>query len=106
MRRARGDGKRSRPLAVQLDNARAQTYSRAPFLPHEHDESPETSPLADPVTIQGHDDVARGLVDTERRGMQPVCSTGKLLRPPKALAGVEPAPEIFARRRVCAPPRC
>ena len=68
MRRARGDGKRSRPLRVQLDGARAQSYSSAPFLPHEHDESPETSPLADPVTTQAHADVARGLVDTERRG--------------------------------------
>ena len=68
MRRARGDAKRSGPLRVQLDNARAQAYARAPFLPHEHDESPETSPLADPVTTQAHADVARGLVDTERRG--------------------------------------
>jgi hypothetical protein len=67
MRRARVDGKRSRPLRVQLDNARAQAYSPAPFLPHEHDESPETSPLADPVTTQAHADVSRGLVDTERR---------------------------------------
>jgi hypothetical protein len=55
-------------LGVQLDNARAQTYSQAPFLPHEHDESPETSPRADPVTTQAHADVSRGLVDTERRG--------------------------------------
>jgi hypothetical protein len=68
MRRARGDGKRPRRLGVQLENARAQAYSAAPFLPHEHDESPETSPLADPVTAQAHADVSRGLVDTERRG--------------------------------------
>jgi len=68
MRRAREDGKRSRSLGVQLDNARAQTYSPAPFLPHEHDESPETSPRADDVTNQAHADVTRGLVDTERRG--------------------------------------
>ena len=68
MRRPRADGKRSRPLGVQLENARAQSYSRAPFLPHEHDESPESSPLADPVTSQAHADVSRGLVDTERRG--------------------------------------
>lgn len=67
MRRVRGDGKRSRPLGVQLENARAQAYSRGPLLPHEHDESPETSPLADPVTTQAHADVSRGLVDTERR---------------------------------------
>jgi hypothetical protein len=53
---------------VQLENARAQAYSGAPLLPHEHDESPETSPLADPVTTQAHADVSRGLVDTERRG--------------------------------------
>ena len=68
MQRARKSGKRSRPLGVQLENARAQTYSRAPFMPHEHDESPETSPLDDPVTTQAHADVSRGLVDTERRG--------------------------------------
>jgi hypothetical protein len=68
MRRARGDGKRSGPLRVQLDDAGAQSYSGAPFLPHEHDESPETSPLADPVAIQAHADVSRGLIDTERRG--------------------------------------
>ena len=68
MRRARGDGKRSRPLSVQLENARAQSYSRAPLMPHEHDESPETAPLADPVTTQAHEDVSKGLVDTERRG--------------------------------------
>jgi hypothetical protein len=41
--------------------------ARAPLLPHEHDESPETSPLADPVAVQAHADVSRGLVDTERR---------------------------------------
>jgi len=68
MPRAKGGDKRSRPLGVQLENARAQTYSGAPFMPHEHDESPETSPLEDPVTSQAHADVSRGLVDTERRG--------------------------------------
>jgi len=68
MSRARPGGKRSRPLGVQLENARAQTYSPAPLMPHEHDESPETAPLADPVTTKAHADVSRGLVDTERRG--------------------------------------
>ena len=68
MRRARGDGKRSRALSVQLENGRAQSYATAPLMPHEHDESPESSPLADPVTTQAHEDVSKGLVDTERRG--------------------------------------
>jgi hypothetical protein len=68
MRRPRGDGPRSTRLAVQAEHARARVPVRAPLLPHEHDESPETSPLADPVTVQAHADVARGLVDTERRG--------------------------------------
>jgi hypothetical protein len=68
MPRVRKSGKRSRPLGVQLENARAQTYAGAPFMPHEHDESPDTPRPEEPVTTQAHDDVSRGLVDTERRG--------------------------------------
>ena len=63
-------GERRRPtrLTIQAEHARAGVPVTAPLLPHEHDESPETSPLADPVATRAHDDVARGLVDTERRG--------------------------------------
>ena len=68
MRRRRGDGNRSTRLAVQAEHTRARVPATAPLLPHEHDESPETSPLADPVTTQAHADIAKGLVDTERRG--------------------------------------
>jgi hypothetical protein len=68
MRRARGDSKRSTQLAVQMEHRPARVPVRAPLLPHEHDESPETSPLEDPVAVQAHADLSRGLIDTERRG--------------------------------------
>jgi len=59
---------RSTRLAVQMEPRPARVPVRVPLLPHEHDESPETSPLADPAAVQAHADIARGLVDTERRG--------------------------------------
>ena len=68
MRRARGDGKRSTQLAVQMERTLNRGVQKAPLLPHEHDESPETAPLEDPLAIQAHADVSRGLIDTERRG--------------------------------------
>ena len=68
MKRTRSNGKRSTQLAVQMEHTLARGAVRSPLLPHEHDESPETSPLEDPVAVQAHADVARGLIDTERRG--------------------------------------
>lgn len=59
--------KRSTRLAVQTERALARGAAKSPLLPHEHDESPEGSTVGDPVTIQAHIDLARGLVDTERR---------------------------------------
>jgi len=68
VRRARGSEKRATQLAVQMERSQLRGAVRAPLLPHEHDESPETAPLSDPAAVQGQIDVARGLVDTERRG--------------------------------------
>jgi len=68
VRRARGSEKRPTQLAVQMEHSQLRGPVRAPLLPHEHDESPETAPLSDPAAVQGQIDVARGLVDTERRG--------------------------------------
>ncbi|MET0682092.1 MAG: hypothetical protein ABWZ29_01975 [Casimicrobiaceae bacterium] len=65
-----GKGKRaSTRLAVQTEAALARGAPRVPLLPHEHDESPEPSTVAPgPLAVQAHTDLARGLVDTERRG--------------------------------------
>ena len=68
MRRARGAAKPSNRLSVQVQRMGARSHERYPLMPHEHDESPETAPLADDVAVQAHADVTRGLVDTERRG--------------------------------------
>lgn len=68
MPRARSPGKRPTQLAVQMERSQRRGSVQAPLLPHEHDESPETSPLSDPAAVQAQIDVARGLVDTERRG--------------------------------------
>jgi len=59
--------KRSTRLTVQTEHALARGAPKSPLLPHEHDESPEGSLVPDPLTVQGHADVNRGLVDTERR---------------------------------------
>ena len=64
----RGSRKPSPRLAVQTERALARGAAKSPLLPHEHDESPEASAVPDPMEIQAHADVARGLVDTERRG--------------------------------------
>ena len=55
-------------LAVQMEHTLKRGAARSPLLPHERDESPETAPLEDPLAIQAHADVSRGLIDTERRG--------------------------------------
>jgi len=68
VRRSRDPAKRPTQLAVQMERNVTRGPVRAPLLPHEHDESPETSPLSDPAAVQAQIDIARGLVDTERRG--------------------------------------
>ncbi len=64
-----GQSKRKRltRLAVQTEHTLARGAAKAPLLPHERDESPEGAAASDPVAVQGHADLARGLVDTERR---------------------------------------
>ena len=54
-------------LAVQTEHGLARGAAKSPLLPHEHDESPEESTRADPLAVQAHADLQRGLVDTERR---------------------------------------
>jgi hypothetical protein len=55
-------------LAVQTEAALARGAPKVPLLPHEHDESAEPSTASPhPHEVQAHADVARGLVDTERR---------------------------------------
>jgi len=41
--------------------------TKSPSLPHERDESPEPPSPPQPVEVQAHEDVERGLVDTDRR---------------------------------------
>ena len=62
-------GTRQRRLRVRKQTMGNSTTSpSAPLLPHEHDESPEPASSAPgPIERQAHDDVARGLVDTDRR---------------------------------------
>ena len=62
-------GTRQRRLKVRKQTmGRSTAPPRTPLLPHEHDESPEPAASEpSPVERQAHDDVARGLVDTERR---------------------------------------
>jgi len=59
--------KRSTRLAVQTEHALTRGAAKSPLLPHEHDESPEGSLVPDPLAVQGHADLDRGLVDTDRR---------------------------------------
>ena len=59
--------KRTSRLVVQTEHALARGAAKSPLLPHEHDESPEGSLVPDPLAVQGHADLERGLVDTERR---------------------------------------
>lgn len=63
--RSRSPWRRPPRLVVHSDAAPPDTAR--PKLPHEHDESPESRPAPDPVLVQGHADVERGLVDTDRR---------------------------------------
>lgn len=63
--RSRSPWRRPPRLVVHSDAAPPDAAS--PKLPHEHDESPETRLAPDPALVQGHADVERGLVDTDRR---------------------------------------
>ena len=63
--RSRSPWRRPPRLVVHSDTAPPDAAS--PKLPHEHDESPETRPVPDPALVQGHADLERGLVDTDRR---------------------------------------
>ena len=67
MKEASGKRKRATRLSVQTEHALARGATKSPLLPHERDESPEESTRADPLAVQAHADLARGLVDTERR---------------------------------------
>jgi hypothetical protein len=60
--------RRPRQLVVQSQAAQIAKGAQTPLLPHEHDESPE-APISSPgpLAVQAHADVARGLVDTDRR---------------------------------------
>ena len=63
-----GSSRRSRALSVQTQAAQAPGLPKAPLLPHEHDESPELSSASpQSVEVQAHADLARGLVETDRR---------------------------------------
>jgi hypothetical protein len=70
MPRARQFSRRKRPadLAVQRQDNNT-TEPRTPFLPHERDESAahQAKDAPDPVAVQGHEDVSKGLMDTDRR---------------------------------------
>jgi len=65
----RNKGKRaSTHVVVQAETALARGAPRVPLLPHERDESAEPSTASPgPHEVQAHTDLARGLVDTERR---------------------------------------
>jgi len=55
-------------ITVQTEPALARGVPRVPLLPHERDESAEPSSASpEPHQVQAHTDLARGLVDTERR---------------------------------------
>ena len=66
--RRRDRRRTSAPIVVQPEIALARGAPKAPLLPHEHDESPEPSSASpQPVVLQAHVDLTRGLVDTDRR---------------------------------------
>lgn len=83
VKRRGGNRTRSKRLEVGAQSATRLEGARAPLLPHEHDESPERGPM-DPAVVQAHDDLSRGLIDTDRR---------------------QDAPRVFERARPSRPPR-
>jgi hypothetical protein len=59
---------KTHPPSAKQSHTRATIHKKpAPRLPHEHDESSDSqTSKARPVIQQAHDDVSRGLVDTDR----------------------------------------
>jgi hypothetical protein len=69
MRRAKAatSGNR-RPTRLVVQTEAIEVPTRAPKLPHEHDESAEEQePSPDQRPVQGYIDLERGLIDTDRR---------------------------------------
>jgi len=61
--------RRRRPAQLAVQSSTTPAAPRSPLLPHEHDEASagEEKTTPDRAAVQGYVDVARGLVDTDRR---------------------------------------
>lgn len=59
---------RAKPIPVTTRSRRTTKAAHAPKLPHERDESNNSSQTVDPKMRQAHSDLRKGLVDTDVRG--------------------------------------